>query len=670
MSREDLTGEQLESQLRDHFKEEYGDTRRPAELWRAVQPRLERHNTLDLLPPSQRLNGSAASRPTKPGARRPATNEDWLPLPRGVKPSRLHRRPSIIMPAALAACLVLAIGLGAFALSRARLAQPGPQTPIAGVPTPASVALTSPTVPAPVSQGTLIVQMVPSEWLLRGDGRYDYETYPDTSETYSGTASAYLAPKDPDWRGDVYLVKMVNQPELAGKRVRVSAYIKSEGVKSHAELWLTPAEYLPKFGRFDGSLNRQITGTTGWERYEITQDVPPDSMSISFGLRLVGQGKVWIDEARLEVVGPDAPVLTTRSLANPGFESGFDGWDVSGRSDSVKLATSVFHSGGTSMRLEGSKSQPSKLMPPVEVKQTVQLSGWAGKRIRVTAFVKTENVSKWGTIYADLEEKVSNSSSRRVAHDDLYTRPIPSTSDWSQYSIVLDVPEGTIMLTVGAFVDGGGVLLLDDVQIEEVGKEVALTGVPMQDQPTNLDFEAGLSTWLVDGTYPAGYQVGLDDKDVHGGKASAYVKADYNLVGESDSVGLEQWFDTSQFQGQRIRVSAYIRSNNVSRNVNFRVVAQSSGLRSGNTSQLPQGEIFGRRDWQKYELVVDVPKDSLYISVLLSLEGQGEAWFDDLNVEIVNRSVPLTGSSGGMPTAALGSLQYRYELALKHGGCT
>jgi hypothetical protein len=500
--------------------------------------------------------------------------------------------------------------------------------------------------------------MVPSEWLLRGDGRYDYETYPDTKETYSGTASAYLAPISPGSAGDVYLVKMVNRPELAGKRVRFSAYIKSEGVKDHAELWLTPAEYLPKFGRFDGSLNRQITGTTGWERYEITQDVPPDSMSISFGLRLVGQGKVWIDAARLEVVGPDAPVLTTRSLANPGFESGFDGWDVTGASDSVKLATSEFHSGGTSMRLEGSKYSSSKLMPQVQVKQTVQLSGWAGKRIRVTAFVKTENLRKWGTIYADLEEKVSDSSSRRVAHDDLYTRPIPSTSDWNQYSIVLDVPEGTIMLTVGAFVDGGGVLLLDDVQLEEVGKEVALTGVPMQDAPTNLDFEAGLTTWLVDGTYPAGYQVGLDDKDVHGGKASAYIKADYNLVGESDSVGLEQRFDTSQFQGRRIRVSAYIRSNNVSRNVSFRVVAQSSGLRSGNTAQLPQGLIFGRRDWQKYELVVDVPKDSLYISVLLSLEGQGEAWFDDLNVEIVDRSVPLTGSSGGMPTAPLGSLQY------------
>jgi hypothetical protein len=663
-----MTGEQLESQLRDHFKEEYGDTRRPAELWRAVQPRLERHSTLDLLPPPQRLNGSAASRPAKPGARRPAANEDWLPLPRGVKPTRLDRRPSVLMPAALVACLVLALTLGAFVVSRTRFVQTGLETPLAGAPTHASVAMASPTIPVPVSQGILIVQMVPGEWLVRGDGRFNYEMYPDVNETYSGTASAYLAPKDPNWTGDVYLVKMVNEPELAGKRVRFSAYVKSEGVKDHAELWLTPAEYLPNFGRFDGTLNREITGTTSWQRYEITQDVPPDSKSISFGLRLVGQGKVWIDAARLEVVGPDAPVLTTRSLANPGFESGFDAWDVSGASDSVKLATSVFHTGGTSMRLEGCKS--CKQMPQVQVKQTVQLSGWAGKRIRVTAFVKTENVSKWGTIYADLEEKVGKNSSRRVAHDDLYTRPIPSTSDWDQYSIVLDVPEGTIMLTVGAFVDGGGVLLLDDVQIEEVGKEVALTGVPMQDQPANLDFEAGLTTWLVDGTYPAGYQVGLDDKGVHGGKASAYVKADYNLVGESDSVGLEQWFDTSQFQGQRIRVSAYIRSNNVSRNVNFRVVAQSSGLRSGNTAQLPRGEIFGRRDWQKYDLVVDVPKDSLYISVLLSLEGQGEAWFDDLDVEIVDRTVPLSGSSGGMPTAPLGSLQYRYELALKNGGCT
>jgi hypothetical protein len=667
MSREEMTDEELESQLRDHFNEEYGETRRSAELWRALQPRLDRHNTLDALPLPQRLNGSGASRPVKPGGRRPNVDEDWLPLPRGVKPTRARRR-SFVVPAALVACLVLAVALGAYLLSRARDVQPDP-TRVVSVPTEA-VALGTPTVASPV-EGTLILQMTPADWLLRGDRSYLYETRPDTRETYSGTASAYLQPISPDESGDAYLVKMVNRPELAGKRVRFSAYIKAAGVQDHAELWLATSDYLPRFGRIDGNLNREIKGTTGWERYEITQDVPAGSISISFGVRLVGKGKIWIDAAKLEVVGQDVPVLATRSFVNGDFEGGISGWDVSGAAESVRLDTSAFHGGTSSVRLVGSKSLTAKALP--RIKQTVQLSGYAGKRIRVSAFVKTENVSKWGTIYAELEEKVSGSASSRLAYDDLYTRPISSTSDWTQYSIVMDVPQGNeanMVLTVGAFLDGGGTMLVDDIAVEEVAMEVALTGAQLLDQPNNFDFETGLNTWLVDGTFPSGYEIGLDDQDVHGGKASAYIKANPSIAGDTDSAGLEQWFDTSQFRGQRIRLSGYIRSNNVSRNVIFRLLAQSADLRSGNVAQLPVGTIYGRTGWQKYDLVVDVPKESLYISVLMSLEGQGEVWLDDLSIDIVDRSVPLTGSTSGLPTAPLGSLQFRYEMAMKNGGCT
>jgi hypothetical protein len=439
-------------------------------------------------------------------------------------------------------------------------------------------------------------------------------------------------------------------------------------VRDHAELWLTTTDYLPKFGRFDGKLNREIQGTTGWERYEITEDVPAGSISISFGLRLVGQGKVWIDAAKLEEVGQDVPVLTTRSLVNGSFEGGIAGWEVSGVRDSVDLDSAVSHDGSASLRMRGSRSTSGKQVP--QVKQAIQLSGYAGRRVRITAYVKSENVSRWGTIYADLEERTDSNASRRLAHDDLYTRPVPYTSDWNQYSIVMDVPQGNIVLTVGAFVDGGGTLWVDDVLIEQVGQEVAFTGAQMLNRPINLDFEAGLTTWLADGTFPSGFEIGLDDKDVHGGKASAYVKANPSLTGESDSAGLEQWFDTTQFRNQRIRVSGYIKSNNVSKNVLFRAVAQSADLRSGNVAQLPEGTIYGRRDWQEYSLVVDVPRDSLYISIMLSLQGQGEVWFDDLKIEIVDRSVPLTGSPSGLPSSPLGSLQYRYELVMLEQGCT
>jgi hypothetical protein len=460
---------------------------------------------------------------------------------------------------------------------------------------------------------------------------------------------------------------MVNRPDLAGKRVRFSAYVMAEGVREHAEVWMATTDYLPRFGRFDGKLNRPIKGTTGWERYEITQDVPADSNSIVFGLRLVGQGKVWIDAARLEEVSEDVPVITTSSLVNGSFEGGFAGWDASGMRDSIEIDSSQSRDGTASLRLQGRRDLAGKRIP--QITQTLQLSGYAGKRVRVTAYVKTQNVSRWGTIYASLEERIGNHASRRLAHDDLYTRALPETSDWEQYSIVMDVPEGNIVLTVGAFIDGGGMMWVDDVRIEEAGQEAAVTGTQILERPANLDFEAGLTNWLRDGTYPAGFDIRLEEKDAYGGKASAYIKADPNLINPSDSAGLEQWFDPSQFRNQRIRVTGYIKSSNVSRNVLFRVVAQSADLRSGNVAQLAEGTIYGRSDWQQYSLVVDVPRDSLYISIMMSLEGQGEVWFDDLKIEIVDMSVPLTGSPSGLPSSQLGSLEYRHELVMREEGC-
>ncbi|MDQ5824018.1 MAG: hypothetical protein M3441_07375 [Chloroflexota bacterium] len=639
MSQEEMTDEQLERLLREHFEEEYADTRQPAELWRALQPRLDRHNALDMLPPPHLLNTSGTPTSAKPYKQRSTVGDDWMPLPRGVKPTRVQRQSSFL-PFALVACLVLGVVAAAYMLVRARDGQPGP-FPLAGVPTSVqSAALITPTVVVP---GTLIVEMASSDWRLQGNDRYDFEMRSDRRETYSGTSSAYLTLLPSNSSGDAYMLKMVNQPELAGKRVRFSAYVKAEAVEDHAELWLATSHNMPKFGRFDGNLNREIEGTREWERYEITQDVPPGSTSITFGLRLVGPGKVWIDAARLEEVGDDVPVLVTRKLTNGSFES-LAGWETHGERGSVWLDTTVFQDGTSSLRLDGKGDTSSTDKKPPHVQQSIQLSGYAGKRVRVTAYVKTENAWRWATIYAGLEDRVDGDASLRLAHDDLYTRPIPATCNWTQYSMVMDVPQGNVVLTFGAFIDGGGTLWVDDVRIEEVGEEPASTGAQLQDRPTNLDFEAGLGAWLADGNYPAGFEIGLDDKDAHGGTASAYIKSTSNLTSDSDTARLEQWFDPSQFRNQRIRVSGYMRSDNISKNVLLRVVAHSGNARAANLAEIPTGTVRGRQTWQEYSLVVDVPRDSLYISVSMSLEGEGEVWFDDLKVEIVDKTVPLTGS--------------------------
>jgi hypothetical protein len=61
---------------------------------------------------------------------------------------------------------------------------------------------------------------------------------------------------------------------------------------------------------FDNMQDRAITGTTGWQRYNVVLDVPKDATGISFGILLNGTGEVWLNSTKFEVVGPEIPVTS------------------------------------------------------------------------------------------------------------------------------------------------------------------------------------------------------------------------------------------------------------------------------------------------------------------------------------------------------------------------
>jgi hypothetical protein len=64
---------------------------------------------------------------------------------------------------------------------------------------------------------------------------------------------------------------------------------------------------------FDNMQNRPIKGTTDWKRYDVVLDVPPEAKALAFGLLLAGNGQIWFDDLRLEVV--DRSVAVTMPAA-------------------------------------------------------------------------------------------------------------------------------------------------------------------------------------------------------------------------------------------------------------------------------------------------------------------------------------------------------------------
>ncbi len=103
--------------------------------------------------------------------------------------------------------------------------------------------------------------------------------------------------------------------------------IKTRDVLGWSGLWMRIDGEDDRTLGFDNMYDRRITGTTGWNVYSVVLDVPPHSADISFGVLLDGDGRVWIDHVKFEVVS-DAVAVTERRLpslpANLDFSAGVE----------------------------------------------------------------------------------------------------------------------------------------------------------------------------------------------------------------------------------------------------------------------------------------------------------------------------------------------------------
>lgn len=123
--------------------------------------------------------------------------------------------------------------------------------------------------------------------------------------------------------------------------------------------------------------------------------------------------------------------------------------------------------------------------------QSAQAGAFRSGHVRLTALVRTENIERW----AGLWMRVDGPGSAPLALDNMADRPIMGTTDWTPYSVVLDVPDVAGALAYGVLLDGPGRVYLDEVQLEAVGPDVAPTAgtLPMRQthpaRPVNLDFE-------------------------------------------------------------------------------------------------------------------------------------------------------------------------------------
>jgi len=173
---------------------------------------------------------------------------------------------------------------------------------------------------------------IPSAWWVRSgwhaEPTDEFEVGLDQKEKHSGTRCAYIksivpAPKDAIFS---QLMQRFAADNYLGKRVKLSAWLKTKLKSGNARLWIGTkmTDGTWERGCMDGMHDRPIKKDTKWTKYDLVVEVPKSSTEIMFGVLLSGKGQIWLDDVSFETVVTDVPLtgdyVKTMEPTNLNFE--------------------------------------------------------------------------------------------------------------------------------------------------------------------------------------------------------------------------------------------------------------------------------------------------------------------------------------------------------------
>ncbi len=146
--------------------------------------------------------------------------------------------------------------------------------------------------------------------------------------------------------------------------------------------------------------------------------------------------------------------------------------------------------------------------------------------------------------------------------------------------------------------------------------------------------------WRVAGSSPGDYDIGVDHNGGYEGRAAAYIRP--NTPEPHGFSTMMQMISAQQYLGSRIHLAAYIKVADVAdwAGLWMRVDGPSGEILAFDSMQ--NRKITGTQDWERHEIALDVPPNSVRIAFGLLLAGTGQVWMSDLTLACVptERSFP------------------------------
>ena len=169
-------------------------------------------------------------------------------------------------------------------------------------------------------------------WVVNGGA--GFQSGMGTVAGSTGTQAVYIQGTEPATRYKYTvgtLQRQIPAAALRGQRVRVSLRMKSEGITSTQVALLVwrpdrSAIHAP------ASYNWQTDNGAAWRVKTFVVDVPADAEKLTLNVNVRDTSKVWVDELKLDAVGQDVALTSSRrswpegeSLRQP------VGWEASTR---------------------------------------------------------------------------------------------------------------------------------------------------------------------------------------------------------------------------------------------------------------------------------------------------------------------------------------------------
>lgn len=151
--------------------------------------------------------------------------------------------------------------------------------------------------------------------------------------------------------------------------------------------------------------------------------------------------------------------------------------------------------------------------------------------------------------------------------------------------------------------------------------------------------------WMVAGSAPTDYEFNTDTTQAADGRKSAHIKAKPSAA-DSGFGTLMQMFAADDYRGGRWKLSARMRTQDA-RKAQLWMRVDGPDRKLNAFDNMEDRPVSGNSEWTAYEIVLDVPEDSVAVAFGFFLSGAGEVWADGFKLERVTTATPVTGKPQG-----------------------